>query len=83
MNYVERKATRLVADGRVTRLDRSTFAVHGDTGRYLVATVPLAIAEEHGVPAFICSCPARGICSHALAAHAVRLGDDEQARVPA
>lgn len=59
------KATRLALDGKVRELPGPVFCVEGDHGTYLTAP-----------RAGVCSCPARGICSHRLAAeHAASEAD--------
>ncbi len=68
------KALRLaVSPGRLTRLDhlsvglREVFLVEGDSGRHRTTLY----GTPGGPRTATCTCPARGLCSHMLAAKAL------------
>jgi len=68
------EALRIAASpGRATRLDHlsygltEVFAVEGDSGRYRTTLY----GTPDGPRSASCTCPARGLCSHMLAAKAL------------
>lgn len=78
----------MVEGGRVHRVHDRVFVVEGDHGRYLVAVADGGEVErvsrvEPGpaAPSSVCSCPARGECSHVVAAQIVELRGARAARV--
>lgn len=77
MTTVASKAARLRTEGNVSQVPGKVYLVHGDTGSYLVAvTDPDALEAKPGLraaPNINCSCPTRGVCSHAVAATAMFL----------
>ncbi len=66
------KALRLAVADTVTRLDhlsvglREVFLVQGDSGRWRCVLI-----KGQPVWSATCTCPARGLCSHMLAAKAL------------
>lgn len=59
-----KKAKQMIREGRVTRIDRSTYQVVGDHGTYMV--IKGADGSYHcGCQGFV----TRGFCSHALAVY--------------
>lgn len=70
------KATRLTLNGKVHQVHDRVFCVEGDHGAYLVAVADRgrveSLTDGRVSLSGVCSCPARGGCSHLLAArHAV------------
>ncbi len=67
------KALRLAVGDTVVRLDhlsvglREVFLVEGDSGRYRTTLY----GTPGGPRSASCTCPARGLCSHMLAAKAL------------
>lgn len=59
------KAARLRAEGKVKPVPARTYEVEGDHDTYLVT---ICMGGATGATQMSCTCPARGACSHLLAA---------------
>lgn len=66
---VSEKSQRLLIEGRVSRIESSSFEVRGDTGTYQVSV--LDASEVVG----FCRCESNRLCSHLLAACAYAIAN--------
>jgi uncharacterized Zn finger protein len=69
---VAAKAERLISDGKVSRVKGHVYRVQGDSGIY---TVHVSYPQE---VSGMCDCPAKGVCSHLIAACAFDLANPQE-----